>query len=133
MPTFLLHREDRELTGKQLSANTIASFLITQRVRTVPSLSTQAVMSRPALLFLNRERALSYWEAQGWLRLSADGYQLTYSGLDEVQSREAGEALRADGRKKGGNVTPSLIQSALKFCLEGGPAKARVLTRTFDI
>ncbi|MDZ7685284.1 MAG: hypothetical protein U5O39_10055 [Gammaproteobacteria bacterium] len=119
MTLVQVHRKNQELTGKALSANTIASFLAAQRVRSVPDLSIDRCMSPALLLFLNRDRAMRYWRDNGWIRSSNDEFYLTEAGLEEIQLRESGEARNVDGRKKPGNVDPTLVAAALRFIETG--------------
>lgn len=132
MPTITVHREDRELTGKELSANTMASFLVAQGVPSVADLQTGRSMRADLLRFLNRERALEYWCQQHWLVKQGDAYRLTNDGIDEVFTREAGVAVNEQGRKKPGNVSPELVSVARQFILEGA-GDAAVLRQQFDI
>lgn len=68
MSEITVYRQDKELTGKALSSNTLASILVAQNVRSVANLSISCRMSSDLLLFLNRQRAIGYWQEQGWLR-----------------------------------------------------------------
>lgn len=132
MPTITVYREDRELTGKALSSNTLASFLIAQGVSSVADLTTESSMQTELLRFLNRDRALRYWCQEGLLVREASGYRLTNGGLDEILSREAGVAVNGQGRKKPGNVSPDLVRIARQFILTGQPvADVPVLTQQF--
>ena len=134
MPTITVHREDRELTGKRLSANTLASFLVAQGVSSLSDLCRERLMSTSLLRFLNRDRALEYWCEQGWLNKVDDGYRLTREGHDEVSNREAGIAVNEQGRKKPGNVSPELVRMARKFILEGTTSNdCAVLSQQFEI
>ena len=91
-------------------------------------------MPSEVLLFLNRDRAFGYWHTQGWLRSEGGMVFLTQAGMDEVESREAGEARGATGKKKPGNVSPALVRQALNFILDGRPDDdAPVLRRDFDL
>lgn len=119
MSRVSVYRKDRELKGKELSANTIASFLVAQSVGSVPDLGVEKAMPTAMLLFLNRERAVGYWLQQGWLRQDGKSLYLTNEGLNEIQSRESGDALGASGRKKPGNVSPQLIINAYSFIRNG--------------
>ena len=127
-------RKNTELTGKALSANTLASFLVAQGIHSVENLDTTCPMPHDLLQFLNRERAIGYWMTQGWLRSDGSSLYLTESGLNEVELREAGEALGATGRKKPGNVSPALIAEARQF-IETGQTdeEVPVLSGTFEI
>ena len=132
MPTMTIYREDRELTGKALSANTLASFLVAQGVSSISDLSCERTMPADLLRFLNRDRALEYWCGQGWLNRESSGYRLTREGYDEVSNREEGSAVNEQGRKKPGNVSPELVRIARQFILAGQPvADVPVLTQQF--
>lgn len=134
MPTITAHREDRELTGKALSANTLASFLVAQGVASVSELRRERTMSADLLRFLNRDRALEYWCGQGWLNREGGGYRLTREGHDEVSNREEGIAVNEQGRKKPGNVSPELVQMARQFILEGtASSDCAIVRQQFDI
>ena len=134
MPTITVHREDRELTGKVLSANTLASFLVAQGVSSVSDLRRERTMSADLLRFLNRDRALEYWCGQGWLNRENGGYRLTREGHDEVSNREEGIAVNEQGRKKPGNVSPELVQMARQFILEGtASSDCAIVRQQFDI
>jgi hypothetical protein len=134
MSSITVHRENRELMGKELSANTLASFLIAQGVASVADLRRESLMRGDLLRFLNRDRALGYWCDQGWLIRDGSGYRLTRDGHDEVCNREEGVAINEQGRKKPGNVSPELVRVARQRILDGsGNADGAVLRREFDI
>ena len=134
MPTATLHRKDRELKGKELSANTLASILVAQGVTSVADLATNRSMPVDLLLFLNRQRAVGYWRDNGWFRSEGNQIYLTDQGLNEVEEREAGVALSSNGRKKPGNVSPALVADARRF-IESGQSdeEVTVLSREFEI
>jgi hypothetical protein len=129
-----VYRKNRELTGKELSANTIASFLVAQSLDTVPDLSAGREMSGSLLLFLNRERAIGYWIRNGWLCRSEANLSLTEAGIDEVQSREAGVAMGSSNKKKPGNVNPQRVREARQYILTGQVDEdIEVLNQQFDL
>lgn len=132
-----VHRKDKELTGKALSANTLASFLAAQQVRSVADLDTARAMSTSLLLFLNRRKAMDYWQSNGWLRRDPDGTYLTEAGLDEVELRETGQAINTNGRKKPGNVDPMQVAAALRFIeagqLDESETDVTVLSENFEV
>ncbi|NMG31087.1 hypothetical protein [Aromatoleum evansii] len=128
MAQLTLHREDCELRGKKLSANTLASFLVVQHVASVSDLTTDRSMNGAALRFLNRDRAIGYWRDMDWIEWNGSGYTLTRAGLDEALNREAGIAVNEQGKKKAGNVTPEQVRQARMFILHGGAATAPILT-----
>ena len=88
-----LYRKDKQLTGKELSANTIASFLVAQNASVVPDLTVGAVMPVNLLQFLNRSKALQHWQEKGWLSRAGVGLSLTESGLNEIAERESGTSV----------------------------------------
>lgn len=134
MPTIAVYREDRELTGKALSANTLASFLVAQGVVSISDLCRERTMSADLLRFLNRDRALEYWCEQGWLSRENGGYRLTREGYDEVSNREEGIAVNEQGRKKPGNVSPELVRMARQFIIEGTASNdCAIISQQFDI
>jgi len=134
MPTINVYRKDSELKGKKLSSNTLASFLVAQGVSSIADLTVEHSMPTVLMTFLNRKRAIGYWIENGWLTSENSFLYLTESGLDEVQSREAGVALNINGKKKGGNVTPALVAEALSF-IETGKTKdnVEVISDSFQI
>ena len=137
MTAIRVHRKDKELMGKALSANTLASFLVAQQVRSVADLDTARAMSTSLLHFLNRRKALEYWQSNGWLRRESSGTYLTEVGLDEVELRESGQAVNAYGRKKPGNIDPMHVAAALRFIetgqLDETEAEVMVLSETFEV
>ena len=106
MTTKTIYRKDRELTGKELSANTLASILVAQAVNSVGDVSISRPMAKEVMLFLNRAKAILYWSDSGWFRADGDKLFLTQSGLDEVQAREAGVSLQSNGKKREGMFPP---------------------------
>jgi hypothetical protein len=114
-----VYRIDQELRGKELSANTIASFLIAQETKSAADLCAKKDMSRVLLEFLNRERAMRFWADNRWLQLEGAVCRLTDAGLDEVLSREAGVAYGRTGKKKPSNVSPMKVAVALKIIETG--------------
>ena len=128
-----VYRIDQELRGKALSANTIASFLIAQETKSVPDLCANKNMSRALLEFLNRERAIRFWEDNGWLQLEGTVCRLTDAGLDEVLSREAGVAFGRNGKKKPSNVSPMKVAVALRIIETGQSSDyEKVIAKNFQ-
>jgi hypothetical protein len=119
MTWVTVYRADRQLRGKELSANTLASFLVAQGCRSLPDLSTTWVMDEDVLAFLNRSTAIDYWRRNGWLLPRGGGRVLTDKGLDSILDREAGEARTASGKRNAVNVSPELVRAARLFILTG--------------
>jgi len=90
------YRPSRELSGKRLSANTLASFMVAQAVDDPDQLRPGVNMSASLLRFLLRERAISYWSSSKNRWLKADPFNqhftLTHDGFRKVQDRLAGRA-----------------------------------------
>ena len=137
MTSIRVHRKDKELTGKALSANTLASFLAAQQVRSAVDLNTDSIMSSALLHILNRRKAMNYWQDKGWLRCEASGTFLTEAGLDEVESRESGQAISTNGKKKPGNVDPIRVAAAIRFIetgqLDESETEVMVLSEIFEV
>jgi hypothetical protein len=137
MTWITVYRADRQLRGKELSANTLASFLVAQGRRSLPDLSTTWVMDEDLLEFLNRSTAIGYWQRQGWLLPRGGGRVLTEKGLDVILDREAGEARTKTGNKNAVNVSPELVRLARFFILNGerrsSDKEAEILHRRFDL
>ena len=55
MSIVKVYRKDKVLRGKELSANTIAGFMVAQNVKAVAELDTERRMSLDLLRFLLRE------------------------------------------------------------------------------
>ncbi|WP_287366246.1 hypothetical protein, partial [Thauera sp.] len=60
MARITVFRENQQLRGKALAANTVASFLVAQGKSSLPDLSETWVMNAELLTFLNRPRALDH-------------------------------------------------------------------------
>lgn len=135
MPWVTVYRKDCELFGKELSANTLASFLVAQGCRSLSDLSTVWVMNEELLLFLNNEKAIDYWLKDGRLLPRGGGLVLSKKGLSETIEREANEALAKDGKRKAVNVSPALVADARIFILSGKPCTAGVAvsSRRFEL
>lgn len=90
------YRPKGPLTGKRLSANTVASFMVAQSVDDPDQLRDDICMSADLLRFLLRDRAISYWSLSSNDWLKADSFNsrfiLTSDGLTKVQDRLAGRA-----------------------------------------
>lgn len=116
-----LHRLSISLNGKkkELSAHTIASFLVAQGVPGVPDLAINRPMNRQALLFMNDTTAIHHWISTGRLEESGNTFFLTPTGVAECVERESGEARDAAGRRKKECVTPELIREMREVILHG--------------
>ena len=66
------YRPQAELTGKRLSANTLASFMAAQAIEDPAQIAANVEMPAALLRFLLRNRAISYWSRpeNGWLKAS---------------------------------------------------------------
>lgn len=89
------YRPSSELTGKRLSASTIASFMAAQSVDDPDQLRSDIRMPASLLRFLLRS-AISYWSLtkNSWLKADPfnQHFTLTPGGLSKVQDRLAGRA-----------------------------------------
>lgn len=111
-----------ERKKKELSAHTIASFLVAQCVENVPALRANRLMSLPALRFINDLSAINYWLRMELLDIpdhAPDKLVLTGAGLRECVEREAGSAIDSLGRKKKECVTPELVHEMRRAILFG--------------
>ena len=136
MARITVFRENQQLRGKALAANTVASFLVAQGKSSLPDLSETWVMNAELLTFLNRPRALDHWCDLGRLLPRGGGYVLTRHGLDTVLNREANEARGASGKRNAFNVSPELVRLARLFILTGRtqePSGIEVLSMTLDV
>ena len=90
------YRPSQELTGKRLSASTLASFMAAQSVDDPDQIRSGVNMSSSLLRFLMRDRAISYWSSSTNRWLKADSlnqyFTLTNDGITKVQDRLAGRA-----------------------------------------
>ncbi|WP_454737195.1 HNH endonuclease [Cupriavidus necator] len=90
------YRPSQELTGKRLSASTLASFMAAQFVDEPDQICSGVDMSATLLRFLLRNSALSYWSSSKNRWLKADPFNrhftLTNDGIKKVQDRLAGRA-----------------------------------------
>lgn len=126
MPARKLFRVNANLKGKQLSAQTIASFFACLRCSNGDALTTRP-MSKSALLFLNRNTAVNYWKTNGWLVEEGETLALTASGLTKVRDRLAGKA----GAQ---SVGLGEVNAALSVILNGLPGKSDETTcKEFEI
>ena len=90
---MLIYRPSAELTGKRLSAHTIASLMLAQDVIEPGAIAPSVAMRADVLRFLLRERTISYWKGNGWLKADPFGTELrlTVDGHRKVEDRLAGE------------------------------------------
>lgn len=90
---MLFYRPKAELTGKRLSAHTIASFMAAQGADRPDAITSNVAMRADLLRFLLRERAITYWRSNGWLKADPFGTELrlTNDGIRKVEDRLAGE------------------------------------------
>jgi hypothetical protein len=106
------YRPKMELTGKRLSANTIASFMAAQSADDPDQIRADLDMSADLLRFLLRSRAISYWRENDWLamRSSNQHLALTTKGSRKIQDRLA-------GRAKAQSVTREAVLDELRVIL----------------
>jgi len=127
MTIVKLHRVQEGLTGKRLSAQTIASLILAQGVRRAEDLSTSKTMNAKALLFLNRATAIRHWTSNGWLENTGVGLRLTATGKEKVLARVTGGA----GPQ---SVTEDMVVEAIDVILHGnGSQEPSVIIETFDL
>jgi hypothetical protein len=88
---MMIYRVKKQLTGKELSANTIASFMQAQGVSSPDTLRANLAMRKDVLVFLNNPKMLSYWKSNGWITIEGDAVRLTNEGITKVQKRLSGE------------------------------------------
>ena len=103
----MIYRVNKQLTGKELSANTIASFMQAQGVSSPDTLRANLAMRKDVLLFLNNSKMLNYWKSNGWITVEGDAVRLTNEGIAKVQKRLSGQ----DG---GYSVDKHMVLHALK-------------------
>lgn len=89
----LFYRPKAELTGKRLSAHTIASIMVVQGATKPDAIASDVAMRADLLRFLLRERTIEYWKSNGWLKADPFGAELrlTTDGHRKVEGRLAGE------------------------------------------
>ena len=87
----MIHRPNRELRGKELSANTLASFLYAQGANSAQDLSPNVEMRLDVLLFLNNLKMIRYWKDNGWLIQTEDAALLTEAGIEKAVKRVTGQ------------------------------------------
>lgn len=136
MVAITVYRENRQLRGTELAANTLASFLVAQGQVSLPALSETRVMNRDLLLFVNRKPAMDYWCDQGRMQACGGGYVLTAEGLDVILNREANEARTSSGKRNAFNVSPGRVRLARRFILTGRweePLEIEVLDSWFEL
>ena len=107
-----IYRIRKNLKGKPLSAQTVASFLFVQGKDNVAELSVEAPMSRTTLVFLNRDTAVRYWTTNGWLVAEGDNLFLTHEGLARLRDR-------VEGRAGAWSVTLDRVDQALDIISKG--------------
>ena len=95
---------------KELSAHTIASFMVVQAVEHVTELRANRHMNMAALRFINDLSAINHWLRSGRLDVVDGALVLTAEGIRECVEREAGTARDAAGRKKKECVSPELVR-----------------------
>jgi len=67
---------------RELRAYTIAAFRVAQNSEQLSLIS----MPKPLIDFLLRDKAIDYWQKNGWLIENSDGYRLSPDGLVICQS-----------------------------------------------
>lgn len=108
-----IFRPQENLTGKDLYAFTLASFLVAQNRSAVEELDGSP-MDRRVLESLTRSRTIQYWKEQGWLELGDDQRTacLTASGVEKSRARVQGQA-------KAQSVTPAQVEQWRQGILSG--------------
>lgn len=116
-----LHRIGISLENqkKELSAHTIASFLVMQGVEHVPALRPNRPMNKAALRYVNDLSAINHWLRSGRIDTVGETIVLTADGIRECVERESGEARDAAGRRKKECVSPELIRVMREAILFG--------------
>ena len=116
-----LHRIGMSLENnkKELSAHTIASFLVAQSVERVPDLRPNRRMNMSALRFINDLSAINHWLRSARLDVVDNAFVLTDEGVRECVERESGEARDAAGRRKKECVSPELVRLMRDAILHG--------------
>ncbi len=87
----MIYRPHRQLRGKELSANTLASFLYAQGINSVDELAPNVDMRLDVLLFLNNSKMIRYWTDNGWLIQTGVTAQLTAAGIEKSIKRITGQ------------------------------------------
>lgn len=132
-----LHRIGISLENnkKELSAHTIASFLVAQGVERVPDLRANRRMNMSALRFINDLSAINHWLRSARLDVVDNAFILTDEGIRECVERESGEARDAAGRRKKECVSPELVRLMRDAILHGRYHDASVPfdPRDFDL
>lgn len=132
-----IYRIGTSLEGnkKELSAHTIASFLVAQGVERVPDLRANRRMNKEALRFINDLSAINHWLRSGRLDVVDDAFLLTTEGIRECVERESGDARDAAGRRKKECVSPELVRQLREAILHGRYHDASVTfePRDFDL
>ncbi len=83
-------RLDRQLTGKELSAHTLASFSVLQGHGEPGQIRAGMPMAAGTLKKLIGNTAFGYWVKNGWLHNAGDRASLTGAGALKVANRLAG-------------------------------------------
>jgi hypothetical protein len=132
-----LHRIGISLNSqkKELSAHTIASFLVMQGVEHVSELRPDRPMNKAALRYVNDSSAINHWLASGRIRIVGETIVLMAEGIRECAERESGEARDAAGRRKKECVSPELVRLMRDAILHGHYHDASVTfePRDFDL
>lgn len=83
------YRPKSELDGKRLYAQTLASFMASQRINDPMRLSASVDMPVRLVDFLLRETAVKYWRKHYWLRPDPfnEHYRLTPDGAEKIVER----------------------------------------------
>lgn len=112
------YRTSHELTGKRLSASTLASFMAAQSVDDPDQIRPGVNMSASLLRFLLRDRAISYWSSSINRWLKADPFNLhftlTNDGIKKVQDRLAGRAKAQSVTREAVLTEFQIIRGALQ-------------------
>lgn len=109
---MLFYRPRAELSGKRLYAHTIASFMAAQGANEPGAIASDAAMRADLLRFLLRERTITYWKSNNWLKADPCGTELrlTIDGHRKVEDRLA-------GKRKAQAITAPQVLEALQVIL----------------
>ncbi|AME26323.1 UvrD-helicase domain-containing protein [Burkholderia sp. PAMC 26561] len=125
------HSEVLKFSQRQLSAHTLASFLVAQGVDQASQLEVGRPMAYPVLGFLIPRQELAEWlrhQHVRQLRTDPDAMVLTKAGLDECLGRIESSNLVSSAAS---DVTADDIETNRKMILIGRPA-APVMTKFFE-
>lgn len=86
----MYYRFDRQLKSKELSAHTLATFMVLQGASDPAGIGSEISMPSAVLRQLIRGTAFSYWKKNGWLQQSGDSVSLTSAGSAKVADRLSG-------------------------------------------